>query len=191
MIFFVPDPPGIRGAKVLPLSYSGDLMYLLVKTYEGKEYNITGSVAGFYVNKSTDSTFDPRKAPSPPFHHTLPGLISRLSPIFKDKFARQLDEVASRPYLEVQPAFPELAPWALPAQQPSEDNGRLLDIYIQGIEQIEQPLMKDYHEEFQSFREQPKATAQDKVTRENQLHRVMLEFSDAATKAWVLIKEPP
>lgn len=156
---------------------------MLAKSFEGKEYHITACAAGFYINKSTDSSFDPRKAPSAPFHHTLPGLLSRLSPIFKANFARQLNDLASRPVLEYQPAFPEAAPWALPAQQPTEDTGRQLDTYIQGIEQLEQPIMRDYHEEIQAAREMPKETTTDRINRDAQIHRVMTDFADAATRA--------
>ncbi|KAI9027878.1 clustered mitochondria-domain-containing protein [Hyaloraphidium curvatum] len=168
---------------------AGDFLYLLAKTYEGKVYHITASVSGFHVNKSTDESFDPRKAPSGAYHHTLPGLLSKLSPIFKANFAQQIGECAQRPLLESHPVHPEAIAFALPAAAPSEDTGRLLDLYIQGLENTENNVMRDYHEELQASRELPKATAQDRMGRDGQFHRVMTDFTEAAAKSVVNIVE--
>ena len=63
----------------------GDLVYLTATTLEGESFHITGATSGFWVSKSTNSTFDPLpKVPAPRSlrstpYHSLFELFSALS----------------------------------------------------------------------------------------------------------------
>jgi len=61
----------------------GHLLYLIVTTNEGEQYQITSHVGGFYVNKSSNSKFDPtpKNAPKGQAGHSLLTLLSHLSVI--------------------------------------------------------------------------------------------------------------
>ncbi len=50
---------------------NGDLAYLEIQLKEGEKFHVTAFPSGFYVNRSTDSTFDPTPATEPCFSHTL------------------------------------------------------------------------------------------------------------------------
>lgn len=54
-----------------PLPSPGDLFYLVVSTLEEQTVHITAVPSGFYVNKSTGSTFDPNPAESSYKAYTL------------------------------------------------------------------------------------------------------------------------
>lgn len=64
-------PPGNR-------SLLGDLYYLEVITLEGKTLHITCWAGGFYINRSTATSFDPSPAPRQPRSHHLSGLLAQV-----------------------------------------------------------------------------------------------------------------
>ena len=64
----------------------GDLMYLHIITCEDKRYHVTASTKGFFVNQSTDDTFNPKAENSKQVYHSLVDLLVILSPSFKKNF---------------------------------------------------------------------------------------------------------
>lgn len=72
-------PPGKRKMK-------GDLMYMHVITNEDKRYHLTASTRGFYINQSTDDTFNPKQDNSHKISHSLVDLLNNLSASFKKTF---------------------------------------------------------------------------------------------------------
>ena len=56
---------------------TGDLLYLIVQTLEGKYFHVTGATWGFYVNLSNEEEFNPRPAsPSLLSHSLIVAIIS-------------------------------------------------------------------------------------------------------------------
>ena len=90
-----PKPP--QCVKVLTMSgwnpppphrkLTGDLLYLIVQTLEGKYFHVTGATWGFYVNLSNEEEFNPRPASPSLLSHSLIELLNQLSPSFKRNFA--------------------------------------------------------------------------------------------------------
>jgi hypothetical protein len=78
-----------------PRLMQGDLVYLRIETLEGRVLHVTGTGAGFFVNRSTDDgTFD-ASAAHPPLHsRTLWTLLHRASNLFRVSYAALLQQAA-------------------------------------------------------------------------------------------------
>lgn len=178
------------------LKQKGHLLYIQVQTLESETVHITSHVSGFYVNKSTTTTFDP----SPKlmngkkvFQHSLLNLLSEISPQFVKEFQALQEYNANKdPLVTFQPtnAIPA-SPWLVPppkapyhVHQP--DPARPQETYlISGTENIDS--LRDFNEEFQSTRELPRETVQERVFRERLLSKLFADYTEAAVRGAVLI----
>ncbi|KAI0435144.1 clustered mitochondria-domain-containing protein [Xylaria sp. FL1042] len=173
----------------------GHLLYLLVVTNEGEQYQITSHVGGFYVNKSSNAKFDPlpRAAPKAYSAHSLLTLLGRISPSFADSFEQLLqfnnrkDPLATFQMTNAIPA----APWLVPPQSSSlcahsSDITRTQEGYlIAGADNTD--TLRDWNEEFQAARELPKETVQDRVFRERFISKLFADYTDAAARGAILV----
>lgn len=89
----------------------GDLIYLDVLTADGRTFHVTGSVNGFFVNKSTAETFDPTEMEHAGHAFTLSGLLSQISPLFKKQFGRLLLWRLNQDAFESIPVTFPTTPW--------------------------------------------------------------------------------
>ena len=177
------------------LRQQGHLLYLQVTTNEGEQYQITSHVSGFFVNRSSNSKFDPFPRPPPKnaSSHSLLTLISNLSPSFISSFnALQEFNGTREPLTTFQPSNALASnPWlvapatsALSSHQP--DLTRTQETYlIAGVENTE--TLRDWNEEFQSTRELPRETVQDRVFRERLTSKLFADYNEAAAKGAVLV----
>lgn len=196
------SPKTVRSISLSPwnpppyhLRQKGHLLYLQVTTLESEQYQITSHVSGFYVNKSSNAKFDPfpRAAPKPHAAHSLLTLISNLSPSFETAFGKlqdynnQKEPLASFQITNATPASPWIVPPpASPLTAHQSDLTRSQESYlISGIENTE--TLRDWNEEFQSTRELPKDTAQDRVFRERLTSKLFADYNDAAARGAVLV----
>ncbi|KAF5673082.1 tif31 [Fusarium heterosporum] len=182
-----PPPPHLR--------QRGHLLYLVVSTNEGEQYQITSHVSGFYVNKSSNAKFDPlpRPAPKGQSAHSLLGLIELVSPSFSDSFTKlqdynnQKDPLAT---FQITNAIPA-APWVVPSPDSSlcthlADPARSQETYLlNGVENTD--TLRDWNEEFQSARELPRETVQDRVFRERLVSKLFADYNEAATRGAVMV----
>ena len=177
------------------LRQKGHLLYLQLTTNEGEQYQITSHVSGFYVNKSSNSKFDPfpRLAPKNASAHSLLSLISNLSPLFSSLFAALLELNNRRDPLanfQITNAIP-YSPWlvtpassSLNIHQP--DLTRTQETYLMsGVENTE--TLRDWNEEIQTTRELPRETVQDRVFRERLTSKIYAEFNEAAARGAVMV----
>ena len=197
-----PAPKTIKSIAVSPwnpppyhLRSKGHLMYLVVNTNENEQHHITSHVSGFYVNKSSNASFDPspRDGPKARQAHSLLNLLEVLSPSFKDSFQKLLEHNAKKELLTIFqlsnaiPANPWLVPAptsALTTHQP--DLARTQESYlISGVENTE--TLRDWNEEFQSTREMPKEAVHDRVFRERLTSKLFADYNDAATRGAMLV----
>ena len=177
------------------LRQKGHLMYLQVTTNEGEQHQITAHVSGFFVNRSSNSKFDPfpRPAPKSAFAHSLLTLTSKLSPSFEASF-RGLQEYNSHkdPLANFQftNAIP-FNPWLVPPSDSSlsahrPDVTRTQETYLlAGVENAE--TLRDWNEEFQSTHELPKETVQDRVFRERLTSKLFADYNEAAVRGAVMV----
>lgn len=177
------------------LRQKGHLLYLQVTTNEGDQYQITSHVGGFYVNKSSNAKFDPFPRATPKAHaaHSLLSLISEISTSFQESFNKLQESNNKREPLatyQITNASPA-SPWIVPASSSplyshQPDITRTQESYlISGIENPE--TLRDWNEEFQSTRELPKETAQDRVFRERLTSKLFADYNDAAARGAVLV----
>ncbi|RPA99674.1 hypothetical protein L873DRAFT_873062 [Choiromyces venosus 120613-1] len=177
------------------LRQKGHLIYIQVTTLEGEQFHITSHVSGFYVNRSSSNKFDPAPKPAPKDFsaHSLITLLGLISPSFKKEFhALQEWNAKKEALVTFAPtnAIPA-APWLVPGpdtkyynHQP--DVARPQETYlIAGTENVDS--LRDFNEEFQSTRELPRETVQERVFRERLLSRLFADYTDAAVRGVVLI----
>ncbi|KAH8144960.1 uncharacterized protein LAJ45_10980 [Morchella importuna] len=175
------------------LRQRGHLLYLQVTTNEGEQFQISAHVSGFYVNKCTNNKFDPTPKTSPKLQsaHSLITLLSMISPSFEKDFATfqewnsRKDPLITYPPTNAIPA----SPWLVPGQNTSShqaDQARPQETYlISGTESGDS--LRDFNEEFQSTRELPRETVQDRVFRERLLSKLFADYTDAAVRGAVAI----
>ena len=182
-----PPPPFLR--------HQGHLLYLQLTTNEGEQYQITSHISGFFVNKSSNSKFDPFPRPPPKnaAAHSLFSLISILSQTFSRSFDALLDVNNKRDPLanfQLTNAIPS-SPWlvapattSLSSHQP--DLTRTQEIFLlSGVENTE--TLRDWNEEIQTTRELPRETVQDRVFRERLISKIFAEFNEAAARGAMLV----
>lgn len=178
------------------LRQRGHLLYLLVTTLEGETFQISAHVSGFYVNKCTSNKFDPtpRTSPKPYSAHSLITLLTQLSPSFEKEFVAfqewnaRKDPLTTYPPTNAIPAAPWLVPAPTAASQYNHtaDPARPQESYlIAGTENVDS--LRDFNEEFQSTRELPRETVQDRVFRERLLSKLFADYSEAAVRGAVAI----
>ncbi|KAK8199348.1 putative eukaryotic translation initiation factor 3 subunit CLU1/TIF31 [Phyllosticta capitalensis] len=177
------------------LRQKGHLLYLQVTTNEGEQYQVTSHVSGFYVNKSTNNKFDPfpRTAPKDIAAHSLLTLLSKLSPSFKESFQALLEYNNAKDPLamfQLSNAIPA-SPWLVPppssaANTHQADIARTQENYlVSGLENTDS--LRDWNEEFQSTRELPRETVQDRVFRERLTSKLFADYNEAAVRGAVLV----
>jgi protein TIF31 len=177
------------------LRTKGHLLYLVATTNENEQHHITSHVTGFYVNKSSNASFDPAPRQGPKAHHThsLLTLLEKLSPSFESSFQQLLEHNAKKELLTIFqlsnaiPANPWLVPpptSSLTTHQP--DLARTQESYlISGVENTD--TLRDWNEEFQSTREMPKEAVHDRVFRERLTSKLFADYNDAATRGAMLV----
>ncbi|KAL3593910.1 Intracellular distribution of mitochondria [Fusarium poae] len=182
-----PPPPHLR--------QRGHLLYLVVSTNEGEQYQVTSHVSGFYINKSSNAKFDPfpRPAPKGQSAHSLLSLIDLVSPSFAESFTKlqdynnQKDPLAT---FQITNAIPA-APWVVPSPDSSlcthlPDPARSQETYLlNGVENTD--TLRDWNEEFQSAKELPRESVQDRVFRERLISKLFADYNEAATRGAVMV----
>lgn len=197
-----PTPRPIKSISLSPwnpppyhLRTKGHLLYLQVTTNEGEQFQITSHATGFFVNRSSNSKFDPFPKSNPKVQkaHSLLTLVSRLSPSFDGTFKSLQEYSEGRNQLALfQPsnAIPT-SPWIVsPATSNlashASDLARTQEAYlITGADNAE--TLRDWNEEFQTLKELPKETVQDRVFRERATSKLFADYTEAATAGAVLI----
>ncbi|KAL9004261.1 MAG: hypothetical protein Q9188_002925 [Gyalolechia gomerana] len=182
-----PPPP--------PYRQRGHLLYIQLTTLEGEQFQITSHVSGFFVNKSSNSKFDPmpKAAPKIIMAHSLLTLIQSLSHSFGESFNKLLEVNNKRDPLasfQLTSALPS-NPWLVSARSSSAaahqpDLTRTQETYLlSGVDNTE--TLRDWNEEIQSTRELPRETVQDRIFRERLIAKIFAEFNDAAARGAVLV----
>lgn len=168
-------PPGTR-------KLMGDLLYLEITTLEKHTMHVTGSCTGFWVNRSTATTFNPLPAESPYKSHTLVGLLQKVSPLFKKNFQSILTNNFQEHVFEMFPIpFPVL-PWVCEKEPHKFDLNRAEDALLFTSETDMRGQLRDWNEEYQSCKELPNETIQDRIIRDRAIVKINFDFVEAATK---------
>lgn len=197
-----PAPKCVKGICLSPwnppphhLRQKGHLLYAQVVTLEGDMLHLTSHVSGWYVNRSSSNKFDPtpRTTPQSYFAHSLLSLLNEVSPDFGKQFRAlqewnaQTDPLITFGPTNAIPASPWLVPGSNTPHYPHQaDPARQQEPYlIAGTETVDN--LRDFNEEFQSTRELPRDTVQERVFRERLLSKLFADYTDAAVRGAVLI----
>ena len=199
---YEPLPKTLKSIAVSPwnpppyhLRQRGHLLYLQVTTNEGEQYQMTSTVSGFFVNKSSNNKFDPFPRPAPKNHsaHSLLSLITLVSPAFNTAFLdlqeanNKKDFLTTFPFQNALPANPWIVPSASSAiNQHQPDPTRAQEAYLVGGADGSENL-RDWNEEFQTTRELPRENVQDRVFRERLTSKLFADYTDAAGRGAVLV----
>ncbi|CAG8071602.1 hypothetical protein PENNAL_c0002G11085 [Penicillium nalgiovense] len=178
------------------LRQKGHLLYLVVATNEGEQFQITAHVSGFFVNKCSSVRFDPfpkQTHPKKGSAHSLLTLISQLSPSFNASFEalqeynNEKDLLTTFPFQNAIPNSPWLiAPSTSSLNAHEPDITRSQENYlISGVDNAE--TLRDWNEEFQTTRELPRETVQDRVFRERLTSKLFADYNEAAARGAVLV----
>lgn len=177
------------------LRQRGHLLYLQVTTNEGEQFQITSCMSGFFVNKSSNNKFDPFPRPAPKNYsaHSLMSLIALISPSFETSFVDlqkengQKDLLTTFPFQNAIPANPWLVSGtAAQNSQHQPDATRAQEAYlIGGVDGAEN--LRDWNEEFQTTKELPRDTLQDRVFRERLTSKLFADYNEAAARGAVLV----
>ena len=164
----------------------GDYFYLDVTSVENKSFTITCNMNGFFVNSSTDNSFNPLPNSRWKLCYLLVDLLRLISPHFTSTATATLAAFPVRhPFEVVDVPFP-VHDWAVAENAPtyrrlscqgirprSETKQRAVDSFSF--------QMRDWNDDFQTVREMPKLTMQDKIIRDHALFRLQSEFVQEAT----------
>lgn len=174
----------------------GDIVYLTFSTLEGESYHITGSTAGFWVSKSSATTFDPLpRVPAPRNLRSTPytslfELFAALSPTFTQLLSSFIE--AQNPSIPPPNIYTTLAvtigpsatPWLVPAPVHTADPFRSQLAYLLTSSTNAEllPPARDWIDEFGQFKEFPQSTIPEKLLRERLTVRVRADFNSAAIR---------
>ncbi|KAL1839026.1 hypothetical protein VTJ49DRAFT_1926 [Mycothermus thermophilus] len=198
-------PPPCKTVKLLTVSpwnpppahwrQKGHLLYLVVTTNEGEQFHLTGHVGGFFVSNSNKDRFNPtpRTDAKGASAHSLFTLLEKLSPSFANAYNEHQQYLANKGHLavlQIGNTFPS-APWLVPpATSPLRahvaDQTRPQETFLMGGAENTDSL-RDWNEEFQSAKELPKDTIQDRVFRERLLAKLFADYNEAAARGAVLV----
>ena len=160
----------------------GDLLYLKIQTLEGQNFQITASTEGFYLNDCTDEKFSPQKSGG--VSHTLPGLLSKISPSFEKGYPLLQSALLKRePYEFLMATYP-VYPWLVSKDVLNYDfdHGRTLDSLLMASDVLDTLACRDWNEDLQSARDMPKTTVQECVFRDQAISKAHSDFVDAAVR---------
>lgn len=171
----------------------GHLMYLLVTTLENDALHITCSNNGFYVNNSTTDKFDPSKRTGARFqqsHHSLFKLLEAVSPLFRKQLKQLQADRAKSPSTDTAslPCFGSAFPWITQVPEITNDPSRLSKQYfLEGIELSDS--LRDWNDDFQTYRELPKSNLRERVIRDQLLNKFVFDYTEAAIKGAIQVVE--
>ncbi|MGH0140692.1 UNVERIFIED_CONTAM: hypothetical protein FKN15_044716 [Acipenser sinensis] len=167
-------PPGNR-------KLHGDLLYLSVRTVEGRSADITSCPRGFYINQSTPEEFHPQAASPSLLSHSLSDLLAQLSPAFKRGFTALLRKRLQLHPLERIGTPYQTYSWTAPSIVHSTDWDSCC------WEEQAPGQTRDWNEELQASRELPQTSLAQRLLRDRALFKVNSDFVSTAVRGAVAV----
>lgn len=167
----------------------GHLLYLQIITLEGENFHITSTPSGFYINKSSNTKFDPSARTfdentqlNGKVYYSLFNLLAAHSKKFishVETMETKLAKFESVSYVKPQTTFLH-KPW-LVSTNPNNGNN---DYFRLQRESIENRLSTErkFNDEFQAIKDIPVDTLPNRLDSERLSAKLIHEFSVAATK---------
>lgn len=167
----------------------GDLVYVSFHSLEDKVYHATASPRGFYLNRCTETSFDPRPSQPLLLFHSLVDLCRFLSPGFKRNWDQLLKVRAAKHPIERAPAPYQVYSWLSPILEQTKDSlakeewagGRL------GWEEALPGQTREWNEELQCTKELPAKLLANRIIRERASFKANSDLVAAASRAAVAV----
>jgi len=173
-----------------------DVAYLNVE-FGSKKYHVTAIPSGFYVNRSTEEKLDPRPLEECFYSHSLLDCILLASDNLQIAWSEAMKASKQRATLNNKISSedtPLYALYRIIQRSFHEQKSNLLDSVIlkpcwllppNTIQTVTEDESMDlnsrcWNEEYQSGREMPKGSLQERIDRARVLHKVQVDFTDAA-----------
>ena len=166
-------------------SPKGDLLYLEALTLENSHYFITCSEKGFFLNNSKINTYDPTPITNSFISYTLPGLLSALSPLFKENFAKTLSQNPNGDDLCYIPTPNDKYEWLVPVESPFNYNYRFKSFAYDKYDQS--MINREWNEEYQGILDIKNFEGMNLETREKLLVPFYNAFKEVAMQGARLI----
>ncbi|KAF0978773.1 hypothetical protein FDP41_001843 [Naegleria fowleri] len=160
----------------------GDLFYLQVETLENTIVHLTANASGFYVNGTKGSKFNPMPANKPHKNQTLLGLLCDISPLFRTNFPKLLSARHKKHPFEVTPVPFSVNQWINIEEKHEYDPNRAEESFFTMLGADPRIQQREWNEEYQSCKELPSGTMEDRLTRDRTLFKIHCDFVDAAVK---------
>ncbi|KAL5108747.1 hypothetical protein TcWFU_003603 [Taenia crassiceps] len=166
---------------------AGDLLYLVVHTLEGKRCHITACPRGFYVNQTTDESFNPAPVQNACVVHSLVDLLKQLSPAFKKSYDTLLKRRANKHPFERLPTPYQVYSWLTPNWQHTLDSVRKEESLTSRMawEENLPGQTRDWNDELQATRELPQNDINEQLMRDRAVFKSNCDFVAASTRAAV------
>ncbi len=163
-----------------------DLLYIDVVTLENNSYYITCSDKGFFLNKSKVSVYDPNPLNNL-VSYTLPGLLSLISPGFKDNFGKTLLQFKTDDSLNYLASNNDNYEWLVEVENPFAYNYRYKQFKPSLYDY--NSLNKEWNEEYQAIIDIKGMESNNMDAKEKILIPFYKYFKDVAIKGVQLIVE--
>ncbi|KAG2377485.1 hypothetical protein C9374_009396 [Naegleria lovaniensis] len=160
----------------------GDLFYLQVETLENTIVHLTANASGFYVNGTKGSKFNPMPANKPHKNQTLLGLLCDISPLFRTNFPKLLTARHRKHPFEVTPVPFSVNQWINIEEKHEYDPNRAEESFFTMLGSDPRIQQREWNEEYQSCKELPSGTMEDRLTRDRTLFKIHCDFVDSAVK---------
>lgn len=162
----------------------GHLLYLQAVTLEGESLQITAVPSGFYVNKSTNSKFDPSPRTSEDgssiiTQHSLYDLLclsSKKLSSHVSAFEKKVNRIDTAAYVKPVNTFLH-KPWIVSTA--ATDNGDYMRLQLDALKFDSE---RNFNDEFQAIKDLPIHDIRSRMDSERLLSKIVHEFSVAATK---------
>ncbi|ORX37442.1 translational initiation-related protein [Kockovaella imperatae] len=179
------------------LKQVGHQLYLQVTLLEGDVLILVCTTRGWFVSRSTTSSFDaaPRtqlqSGAQANLTHSLIDLLHSLSPMFTERLNRLpplsvtppvYEPISTVPIPQAEPAYPFLATPPKPDVESDLIKTQLAFLHTGAVTADGLDGARDWNEEIQGIRELPKKTMQERVLREKIAQKTFAEFTAASVR---------
>ncbi|KAN0032529.1 hypothetical protein ACTFIV_006428 [Dictyostelium citrinum] len=160
----------------------GDLFYLDITLLEGTTICVTASTQGFFINQSSNATFNPAVSPKATLNHSLHQLLTQVSRLFRRGLNQILSNIGRNHPFDMLPGVLPVHNWVASSKSNRYDINKGTDTFVsvQDVELRGNP--RDWNEEIQAPKELPKSTVQERIIRDRAISKVNSEFVECAVR---------
>ncbi|KAN0050474.1 hypothetical protein ACTA71_003598 [Dictyostelium dimigraforme] len=160
----------------------GDLFYLDITLLEGTTVCVTASTQGFFINQSSNATFNPSVSPKATINHSLHQLLTQVSRLFRRGLNQILANIGRNHPFDMLPGVLPVHNWVASSKSNRYDINKGTDTFVsvQDVELRGNP--RDWNEEIQAPKELPKSTVQERIIRDRAISKVNSEFVECAVR---------